>query len=74
MAKIVLIEWVDSQISPLWESKDTIIELSQCMTAGFLIREDKYKVELALNLSGDTKSCVIVIPKESIRTWRELWQ
>jgi len=79
MAKVVMVGWKDSHISALWEEKEAINSLTECISVGFLVRETDELVELCTNLGlvedcAKFKSCCIVIPKSTITTWRELWQ
>ncbi len=73
--KMVLIEWVDSNIIHGWRESQDVVEdrIACCQTIGYLEREDNEKVVLIMGISnyGLVFEC-ITIPKGCIKSIRIL--
>ena len=71
--KLVLIEWVDSTSMGGWTDNDDM-DLCECETVGFLLKEDKKKVIVAQSISdGATRYCDrFGIPRGCIKSIRKL--
>lgn len=69
-AKMIYLEWVDSASHPYWQDENAELELMQCCSVGWRIKETDALVAVAQSISLDDSakpwSDVIVIPKVSI--------
>ena len=67
--KALYLEWEDSSslAGRIWHDQDSDVGVSKCMTAGFVIREDKNSVTIASHVTphGDMAGD-ITIPKKSV--------
>ncbi len=71
--RTIMVDWVDSSSTRGWHPIDEVIELSRCVSVGFLMREDNEAIYLAGALADDElQSEMTVIPKTCIRKWRVL--
>ena len=73
--KMVLIEWLDSNIMHGWRTEEEVKEdiLAHCKTIGFLIAQNDKCITLTMGIS-DFGSVLesITIPKGCIKSMREL--
>ena len=73
--KMILVEWVDSNIIHGWVVPGEGIEdkVAHCQTIGFLKSQDEEKITLAMG-KGDLGAVIecITIPKGCVRSIKEL--
>lgn len=75
-AKVVMVKWVDATSLDAWEDVSAVEDSAahEIMSCGLLVKEDKSKVILALNVDreAETCSCSIVIPKPYITSMKTI--
>ncbi len=73
--KALYLEWEDScsLTGRVWHDQEADVEASKCMTAGFVIKEDKQAITIASHITpqGDMAGD-ITIPKRAITKRRVL--
>ena len=76
--KIVVVEWVDATGHSDWVCKEDALKQEMCSfrSVGYLLQEDKEKIQIALTVGIDNKtvSNTLFIPKRCIKqvTKREI--
>lgn len=69
----VLVKWTDSSMCDGWCEIAEKIEISDCITKGFLIREDDKEIEICHTVSatGNKAGCITIPRHAIIRMKRE---
>lgn len=76
--KIYLIDWIDSAAEPGWVASFNLksVKIAKCQSAGFLVKENKKFITLALNRAADGSHFpygeLMSIPKACITKKRKL--
>ncbi len=71
--KLVEVEWDDSAASAHWQEPDVKSQPMKCRTAGYLLRETKKYVVIALTVANDGGTISpLAIPKGCITRRRRL--
>lgn len=72
--KLVIVEWVDSNLHHGWTDNDTVVfELANCTTVGMVVQKNKDKISLAQSESDNPNCCnVITILLKCVKSIKEL--
>ena len=71
--KIIEVEWMDASALPHWQDEGDIPELTKCHTVGYILRDTKRTLTLALTYSNDKGTISpLTIPQVCVTKRRRL--
>lgn len=70
--KLVEVMWIDSSFSAGWKTRSTYSAPEMCRTVGYLTHKDKKCVNVSMNLSSESRSETMAIPRANVKSIRKV--